>query len=145
MKLGIRTKKACKIARIDPSRFNEMVHAGHFPCAPETRPGSARIFDLDQTVALRIFGSLLSMAVAPERAGYISCAAYSRFAGRSEISQITYLVNSNGEWRMDATSHSQLGMPPSLCLTFDISELREQVGDLAEWELKFGEASRSHD
>ena len=67
--LGIRTKEACKIAGIDPARFNDMVHSGQFPCAPKTRPGSVRMFDLDQIVSMKIFGELLSLSVSPVKAG----------------------------------------------------------------------------
>lgn len=139
MRVGVRTKKACEIARVDPDRFNDMVHAGHFPCAPETRPGSVRIFDLDQTVALKIFGNLLSMSVAPDRAGQISCAAYRLFAGRQNVERLVYRPDAFGEWIIEEESpFPQMTMSRAQQTVFDISEFREQVGDLLEWEQTFG-------
>lgn len=97
MRVGVRTKKACEIAGINPARFNEMVHAGHFTCAPETRPRSARIFDLDQTVALSVFGYLLSLPVAPDQAGQIACRAYRIFAGRQDVERLICRRDAFGE------------------------------------------------
>lgn len=139
MRLGVRTKKACEIAGIDPARFNEMVHIGYFPCAPETRPGAARIFDLDQTVALKIFGELLSMPVAPERAGHISCSAYQLFAGRQNVERVVCRRDAFGEWIVEQESPMpHMTMSSAVRIVIDISELREQVGDQLEWEEKFG-------
>ncbi|KUF11670.1 hypothetical protein AVJ23_07945 [Pseudoponticoccus marisrubri] len=139
MRSGVRTKKACEIARVDPARFNEMVHAGHYPCAPQTRPGSARIFDLDQTVALKIFGNLLSMSVAPERAGQIACTAYQMFEGQQNVERLVYSCDWSSEWFLEEEGpFPQLRMSRALSLVLDISELREQVGDALKWEEQFG-------
>jgi hypothetical protein len=144
MVAGVRTKKACEIARVEPARFNEMVHAGHFPCAPETRPGSARIFDLDQTVALKIFGDLLSISISPDRAGLISCTAYRLFAGRQNVERLVYRCDSFGEWVMEEENpFLHMTRPHALRLVLDISELREQVGDLLEWEQTYGRSDNN--
>lgn len=139
MRLGVRTREACEIAKVDPARFNEMVHAGYYPCAPATRPGSARIFDLDQTVALKIFGNLLSLSVAPERAGKITCAAYELFAGKHGVDRLIYRCDALGEWVMEVENPFQLLVnSQAQRLVLDISDLREQIGDALEWESKFG-------
>lgn len=139
MRVGVRTKKACEIAVVDPARFNEMVHAGHYPCAPQTRPGSARIFGLDETVALKIFGNLLSMSVAPERAGQIACAAYRMFEGQLNVERLVYSCDRFGDWSLkEEGPFPQLLTFRAFSLVLDISELREQVGDALEWEEKFG-------
>ncbi len=139
MRVGVRTKKACEIARVDPDRFNDMVYAGHYTCAPETRPGSVRIFDLDHTVALKIFGNLLAMSVAPDMAGQISCAAYQLFAGRQKVERLVYRVDAFGEWILEEESPlQQMTMSWAQGHVLDIFELREQVGDLLEWEQNFG-------
>ena len=132
---GVRTRKACEIAGIDSARFNEMVHARHFPCAPETRPGSARIFSLDRTVALKIFGDLLSMSFAPDRAGQIACSAYRLFSGQQNVERLVYLRDAFGEWVMKEEGLlPQMTMSPTPRLVLDIAELREHVGDCHDWQ-----------
>lgn len=68
-----RTKTACEIAGVDPNRFNEAVHAGHYPCAPETRAGSARVFDVEDLVCLTVYRRQLDRDVPPRRAGDVAC------------------------------------------------------------------------
>lgn len=68
-----RTKLACKIAAVDPARFNEAVHAGNYPCAPQTIPGSARVFDIEDMVALHVYSRLLDQEIPPRRAGHMAC------------------------------------------------------------------------
>lgn len=139
MQSGVRAKKACELAGIDPGRFNEMVHSGHFPCAPETRPGSARIFDLDQIVALQIFGDLLSLQMPPNRAGQIACSAYSIFAGKQDVDRLVLRKDAFGEWTVEVENAFHLTVNSSPTRTvFDISEHRERIGDLLEWEQTFG-------
>lgn len=68
-----RTKLACKIAGVDPDRFNEAVHAGNYPCAPETTPGAARVFNIEDMVALKVYSRLLNQEIPPRRAGHMAC------------------------------------------------------------------------
>jgi len=136
----VRTKQACEFARIDPARFNEMVHARHYRCAPETRPGSARLFDIDQTIALKIYGDLLSMSVVPDRAGQIACSAYKFFAGQKKVERVVYRCDDSGKWIMDKeNSNSRMKKPRSLQVVFDISELREQCRDIFDQGFYLGE------
>jgi len=136
---GVRTKKACEIAGIDPARFNEMVHARHFTCAPETRPGSARNFSLDRTVALKIFGDLLSMSFAPDRAGQIACSAYQLFSGQQNVERLVYMRDAFGEWTIKNEGLlPQMTVSPAPRLVLDIAELREHVGDCHDWQKPFG-------
>lgn len=67
-------KAACRVARIDRDRFNEHVAAGRFPCAPETVPGRARLFDPDDMIALWLFRELMEDGFDASRAGAIACA-----------------------------------------------------------------------
>jgi len=127
MSLTVKAKIACEIAGINPARFNEMIHAGQYTCAPETKPGSARIFNLDQIVALKIFGNLLSMAVVPERAGHIACNAYSLFAGRDDDVSVIYSIRRNGDRMMVLEIHGDNNPLPEFCMVFDIPGLRKEI------------------
>jgi hypothetical protein len=67
------TIAACRVARIDRDRFNEHVAAGRFPCAPETVPGRARLFDPDAMIALWLFRELMDDGFDAAAAGAMAC------------------------------------------------------------------------
>lgn len=72
-KFTFTTHAACKIATMDRLRFNQHVHAGHYPCAPETIAGRTRAFDVDDIIALFFFARLLDSGQRPEFAGRTAC------------------------------------------------------------------------
>lgn len=72
-KLRATTALAADIARIDRQRFNEAIASGFYPCAPETIAGRARTFDLNDLIALTIYGHLLREGVTPRHAGTAAC------------------------------------------------------------------------
>ncbi|WP_299677436.1 hypothetical protein [uncultured Roseobacter sp.] len=61
MDLKFRTKAACRIARIDPQRFNEDVASGEYHCAPETRAGVSRVFDEADIAGLLVYRHLMDV------------------------------------------------------------------------------------
>lgn len=67
------TKAACRVVGIDPSRFNEHVAAGNYPCAPATVPGRARLFDPDDMIGLYLFKEFLSEGTDAKQAGALAC------------------------------------------------------------------------
>lgn len=73
MELRTRTKLACQIAGIDPLRLNEAVFNGNFLCAPETEAGRARVFKVDDIVALRVFGDSIRVGYTTAAAGKLAC------------------------------------------------------------------------
>lgn len=72
-KLTATTKLAARIAMVEPDRLNEAIAAGFYPCAPSTSAGRARQFDLNDIIALRIYGRLIDDGVVPRKAGHIAC------------------------------------------------------------------------
>ncbi|SFB82048.1 hypothetical protein [Tropicimonas isoalkanivorans] len=67
------TALACKIAGVNSDRFNEAVHAGHYPCAPATSPGRARRFDVNDIIALRLYQQDIESGLSPSKAGHKAC------------------------------------------------------------------------
>lgn len=67
------TKLACSIANTHADRFNEAVHAGFYPCAPKTRPGVARSFNVDDIVALRLYQRSMDAGLSAAAAGEKAC------------------------------------------------------------------------
>ncbi|MFI5410155.1 hypothetical protein [Kaistia sp. UC242_56] len=136
---------ACQVARIDRDRFNEHVAGGRFPCAPETTPGRARLFDPDDMIALWLFRELMDDGLDASRAGKIACAvsgAARRNPGAGAISYVqTYLEGGAGggayaseaipapsEW--DDLKFS--GVEIRKVTTFRISKLRELIAEATE-------------
>lgn len=67
--IRFRTAAACRIAQIDRNRFNEAVSAGNYRCAPSTVPGSSRLFDENDLIALFVYAQLLRQDYEPKLAG----------------------------------------------------------------------------
>lgn len=95
----VKTKLACEIAGIDPARFNDAIHANLFPCAPETRPGSSRVFEVEDIIVIRIYRQLIDPAspqrFAAERAGSLACAIRERI-GDPAVEIVSHVVGTAG-------------------------------------------------
>lgn len=103
-----RAKLACEIANIDPDRFNEAVHAGNYPCAPETAPGKARIFNMQDLIALCVYGRKLEQEVPARRAGAIACGVRSVLAVHPNCSVVLQVMAQLGSYRFfDAEQFSR--------------------------------------
>lgn len=96
MALRARTKPACEIAGIDPLRLNEAVFAGHFPCAPETQAGRARVFDVDEIVAARIFADKMRIGLSTSSAGELACRALQEMRQNPGAEWVTFIWGLNG-------------------------------------------------
>ncbi|MEO1192389.1 MAG: hypothetical protein AAFY02_11575 [Pseudomonadota bacterium] len=69
----VRSKTAMEFARVDRQRFNDMVAAGKFPCAPRTARGQVRLFEVNDIVTLYIFGRLCDLGLTPPAAAHYAC------------------------------------------------------------------------
>ena len=85
------TVAACRVARIDRDRFNEHVAAGRFPCAPDTVPGRARLFDPDDMIALWLFREIMDDGFDASRAGSIACAVADAARRNPDARAISYV------------------------------------------------------
>ncbi len=88
----VRSKLACEMVGLEPQKLNEAIHQGHLPCAAATKPGSARIFDLDGLVMLSIFSQMLRNGMSTAGAGKIACDVYSqiRLDPQEKVSEAAY-------------------------------------------------------
>lgn len=146
--LQARTKVACRIAQIEPQKLNEAVHFGHLPCAPETRPGVPRVFDVDALVMLRIYAHLMRGGFTSERAGLIACVLYNRFRvydGRYTdhvATEACYVQYGEGDAcaycapveTMD--DYAIAGRTAIFTVSFDIARERALVAELLEAEAR---------
>lgn len=145
--LRARTKTACRIANVDPDRFNEAVHAGNYPCAPQTSPGSARVFDVDDMIALHVYSRLLSQEIPPRRAGHIACSIRAILQEYPDTDRVVEVTLSSGlrhylreqDFKREATSFNRGGFIMEVRefrLEFIrdrvISDLQEEAGIIGE-------------
>lgn len=140
------TVAACRVARIDRDRFNEFVAADRFPCAPETVPGRARLFDPDDMVALCLFRELMDDGYDATKAGRIACKVAKAARDNPEAPAISFVFNYFGPTSGDACPSDKVP-PPSdwdrvtfsgtdirKVTTFRISKLREMIAYATEEE-----------
>lgn len=136
---------ACRVARIDRDRFNEHVAAGRFPCAPETIPGRARLFDPDDMIGLWLFRELMDDGFDAVHAGRIACAVVVLARMSPDTRSISYVQDYFGD-RGRAFPADQV--PPAAewddvkfngsdirkVTTFRIGKLREMIAHYTEEE-----------
>lgn len=85
------TKLACTIAMTNPDRFNEAIHAGFYQCAPQTTPGRARSFDVNDIIALRLYQRFLDGGMSAKMAGQKACSVREFLRQYPEADQV-YIV-----------------------------------------------------
>lgn len=133
--LKARTKLACRIAGLDSLRLNEAVHAGRYPCAPPTRAGASRVFDIDDIVALCVYRHLTE-EISTEHAGYFTAQILNEFRDKPGVSTVYRITGANRAsfWTADAPKPDAVyGVgKPIAWMGFNIKALREMV--IAELE-----------
>ena len=72
--ITVRSDFAMRVANFDRQKFNQAVHDGFYPCAPETVAGSVRLFGEWDLVTLFVFARLQDqLGLSPRRAGHLAC------------------------------------------------------------------------
>jgi hypothetical protein len=96
----VRSAIAMRVVNLDRLKFNEAVANDHYPCAPFTTSGSARLFAEDDLVALYVFARLLELNVAPRRAGQLACEFKSHLHSRGEevVDRVVYVRGQHEEF-----------------------------------------------
>lgn len=127
-----RAKTACRIAMIEPARFNEAVSMGNYPCAPATAPGSVRIFEVNDIIILSIYRNLLEKGVIPSKAGPAACGFLSildEYPEADRVVQVTTRIRIRKFFRSEdfSAESTLLGGQPIL----DVHEWR--LAPLREW------------
>ena len=139
------TAAACRVARIDRDRFNEHVAGGRYPCAPDTIPGRARLFDPDDMIALYLFREIMDDGIEASVAGKIACEIAAVARNNPHARAISYVQTYFGR-----VGHAYLAedVPPHAnwdetliggtdirkVTTFRIGKLREMIARYTEEE-----------
>lgn len=104
------TVHACRVARMDRDRLNEMIAGGIYLCAPTTTAGRARLFDPDDMIALYLFRELMDDGMKNEKAAKVACAVAGAARANPDAKSITY-VETYFEGHGDAYPTSRLPDP----------------------------------
>lgn len=68
-----KTSLACDIAGVDRAQLNEVISGGYYGCAPAAAKGATRIFSVEQTVTLFIFGHMVRLGISARKAAEWAC------------------------------------------------------------------------
>ena len=125
----VRTAKACEIADVDHQRFNETIAKGFYPCVPPTARGSTRLFDLDDIVALTVYGDFLKHGTIPRVAGPVACGLRELLREHPDLALAYYFRDKDGggEWRN--TESGFIGPEYFRTEKLDVSMIRKQVSE----------------
>ncbi len=140
-KLG--SASACRIAGIDKQRFNEIVAAGTYPCAPEVKKGASRRFGEDDLVALFIFVRLVDDDMPIRAAGSLACDIRQKLRIKKEpepaVTRIVTMRGTKGtyaESEISATPDLFTDEPVFYLRKFAIGNIRNVVRAAMNEELK---------
>lgn len=131
--LKARTALAAQIARVNRQRLNEAIAEGFYPCAPDTVSGASRVFDVNDIVALRVYGHLLDEGVSPRFAGPMSCNLRDLLREHPAAERVVYVKDSfgSGMWLRLEDFDRDDEFAPSW------SNARGDIVSFREWRLKF--------
>lgn len=142
MAFKARSGTACEIARVDKDRFNEAVHAGHYPCAPATRPGASRVFELNDLVVLYIYGRLLDEGVSTIAAGGTACRIREAIEDHPSADSFAIAIAANGrkfclpakDVKFSSSNFSGAG-PLVITSYYNVENLRMIISQAIEGEI----------
>ena len=82
------TKAACRVVNIDRQKLADSIANGEYPCAPETKPGVARVYEINDLVCLYIFARLTERGEPAKRAGEIACSIRAQLERTPKTSRV---------------------------------------------------------
>lgn len=123
----IKSSVALAIASLDRTKFNLIVHSGHFPCAPATDERFPRMFYENDVVVLVVLGKLIAAGVLPRFAGHWACDLRKildhapKFNGKQ-----AFRLDDDGKGRIVPEGES-LVVPPVAVIVIDVGAVREHI------------------
>ena len=85
-----------RIARIERNKFNQAVSDGLYPCAPETKPGSRRLFEVPDLIGLHFFARMTERGELPRIAGSIVCRIIDEVRQKPDAERVYLAMAMNG-------------------------------------------------
>jgi len=133
MKPKAKTKLACEMAYMDQTKLNENISDGTYPCAPKTTPGAARIFEVEDIMALRIFAAMLALTANRERAGHVADKALNLINSSNPPKYVCHFERHPKLWSTIGIYDEGEGLP-AIGLTFDLEHIRDKIMESFEYE-----------
>lgn len=90
------TKAACRVVNIDRQKLADSIANGEYPCAPETKPGVARVYEINDLVCLYIFARLTERGEPAKRAGEIACSIRAQLERTPNTSRVVLVESFMG-------------------------------------------------
>lgn len=138
--IRVRAALACRIVNLDRVKFNEAVASGAYPCAPGTVSGRARLFDLDDLLALKLFSDLLKEGYGAAPAGRIACEVAAAARENPEAQAISYIRSNmvRSGWSVDrrAIPADQVPAPSTWNKELFHDQLIEKATTFNVWQLR---------
>lgn len=140
-----RTKLACEVVGIDRQKLNDAINSGDYSCAPETTPGRARIFDIDDMAALFVYERLTQRGTPSRRAGGVACRVLAAMRSHPGSKRIVIgwsmsgsaFVTPEESWNSEARSVAP-GQPLFNTEIYDVENVREIIRRRLEEESTIG-------
>lgn len=96
MPSAARTAAACRIAQLDRQKFNDLMASGEYECAPKTKPGVARVFEIPDLIALVLFTQLTEKGRTIRQASEIACRIRTTVESFPDTSHVAIAYTING-------------------------------------------------
>jgi hypothetical protein len=118
---------ACKTAQVSYDDLISTIATGGYPCLPGACPGSPRMFDETDLLALYVYGRLLAFGFGTLRAGEYACRVHSALRSNTCANSISIALMPNGGKRVVVERDSTSLSPAELAekIEFNISAIRQ--------------------
>lgn len=103
MKLTAKAAFAAEIAKIDKQRLNEAIAEGFYLCAPATKRGATRAFDVPDIITLIVYRHLTDEGMVPRCAGPVACGLRELLSRAPDAQTVYHVKDGLGqtEWLTD--------------------------------------------
>lgn len=141
----VRIKTAMEAVGLEQMRFNEIVNAGYYDCAPPTVRGKVRTFAETDLIGLYVFARLMESGMAIQNAGSVACRMITFLAEFASVHRkhydeprLVYIVGHVGsafvsEREFKKLANPQPGVGAFLYTThFEIATIRKLVNDAVD-------------
>lgn len=127
MRFDLAIVDACKAAQVPYDDLISTIAAGSYPCLPGVDPGSPRVFDETDLLALYIYGRLLAFGFGVLRAGEHACRVHSVLKSNGSAKSVSIVVTPSGGKRVvvERGSTSPTSAGPHEQIEFNISAIRQ--------------------
>jgi hypothetical protein len=146
MRFDLWLADACRTADVSYDDFILTIATGGYPCLPGTSPGSPRIFDETDLLALCVYGRLRSFGIGALRAGEYAGRVHAALSANADAKSVAIVLAPHNGKRVVIESEPHAPARPEK-IEFDIAAIRRflnrQIEGLCEEQTLDQPMSRS--